>query len=51
MSVKSNSIFGRLAIQFFKSDSLFFISNLSAEAIHQTCRSLGYAAESRFGWP
>ena len=47
MSLKSNSIFGRLANQLHNSDSLFFNSKLSAEAIHQACKAIKYSFRSR----
>lgn len=37
--VQSNSIFGRLAVQFRRSDSLFYDSRLSKETIAEACRS------------
>ena len=51
MSVQSNRIFGRLANQFSKSDSLFFHSKLSAGAIHQACQSLGHSFRERVYTP
>jgi len=51
MSVQSNRIFGRLANQFSKSDSLFFHSKLSADAIHQACQSLGHSFRERVYTP
>jgi putative transposase len=51
MSVKSSSIFSRLANQFRNSGSLFFSSHLTVEAIHQECRLLGHAFRERIYTP
>ena len=51
MSLKSNSIFGRLANQLHNSDSLFFNSKLSAEAIRQACKAIKYSFRSRIYTP
>lgn len=51
MSVKSSSIFGRLANQFSNSDTLFFNSQLSAEAIHAACHALGHSFRERIYTP
>jgi putative transposase len=51
MSDKSSSIFGRLANQFSNSNSLFFNSQLSAEAIHKACHALGHRFRERIYSP
>jgi hypothetical protein len=51
MSVKSNNIFGRLANQFTNSNTLFFNSQLSAEAIHKACHALGHRSRERIYSP
>lgn len=51
MSVKSSSIFGRFANQFSISDTLFFKSKLSAEAIHEACYALGHSFRERIDTP
>ncbi len=47
MTIQSTSIFGSLANQFHSSDSLFFDSQLSKEAIHTACVSLGHKFRER----
>jgi len=51
MAVQSNSIFGTLANEFGNSDSLFFDSQLSKEAIHTACRALGHKFRERIYSP
>jgi putative transposase len=51
MSVKSSSIFSRLANQFSNSNTLFFNSQLSAEAIHEACHSMGHSFRERIYSP
>lgn len=51
MAVQSNSIFGTLANQFRNSDSLFFDSQLSKEAIHTACRALEHKFRDRIYSP
>lgn len=51
MSTQSNNIFGRLANQFCKSDTLFFHSSLSKKVIYEACKSLGYRFRERVYTP
>ena len=51
MSVKSSSIFGRLANQFRSSDKLFFSSTLSSKIIHEACTALGHKFRERIYTP
>ena len=51
MSVQSNSIFAPLANKFSSSDSLFFDSQLSIEAIQAACLAVGHAFRDRIYSP
>lgn len=51
MSDKSSSIFGCLANEFTNSNTLFFNSQLSAEAIHKACHAQGHSFRERIYSP